>query len=668
MEKYTNDLVNESSPYLLQHAHNPVNWKPWNKNTLELAQREGKLIIISIGYAACHWCHVMEHESFEDVEVADKMNQNYIAIKVDREERPDVDQVYMDAAHLITGRGGWPLNVIALPDGRPIYAGTYFTKQQWLKVLNGVFDFYNTTPEKALEQAMQIAAGVKKMSYVPTPPKTTFKVEVLQKAASNWLNAIDNREGGRAGQMKFPMPGAYLSLLRYASDLKDERGLDLCRLTLDKMAMGGLYDQIGGGFSRYSVDPLWHVPHFEKMLYDNAQLISLYSEAYKYFKDPFYKQIVTETVAFCDRELKNPEGAYFASLDADTEGEEGKFYVWTAQEIDDLLKEDAPLFKSFYGVTENGNWESGKNVLKMSVSLEDLTDKFKLSTEEIGVKLKDSRDRLFEVREQRTRPPLDDKTLTEWNALMITGLTKAYEATSENPYLNKALDVAGFLWQNMWSEGILYRNRKGGKTSINGFLDDYAFTVAAFLDLYQATFDVIWLERSEGLLDVLFADFYDEKTKLFRFKSTQDDPLFVAKSVIEDNVIPAGNSQMGLNLFRIGKLLDKSKYLEASSNMLKQAAGNVEEHASFYYNWFDLYRLQIREFSEIVILGENYENKRSELVTNLLPNSVVLGGAKEAYLPLLKQKKVQGKTLIYVCIDKSCQMPVELVSDAFEQI
>ncbi len=452
MEKYTNDLINESSPYLLQHAHNPVNWKPWNKNSLELAEREGKLIIISIGYAACHWCHVMEHESFEDVEVADKMNQNYIAIKVDREERPDVDQVYMDAAHLITGRGGWPLNVIALPDGRPIYAGTYFTKQQWLKVLNGVFDFYNTTPEKALEQAMQIAAGVKKMSYVPTPPKTTFKVEVLQKAASNWLNAIDNREGGRAGQMKFPMPGAYLSLLRYASDLKDERGLDLCRLTLDKMAMGGLYDQIGGGFSRYSVDPLWHVPHFEKMLYDNAQLISLYSEAYKYFKDPFYKQVVTETVAFCDRELKNAEGAYFASLDADTEGEEGKFYVWTAQEIDDLLKEDAPLFKSFYGVTENGNWESGKNVLKMSVSLEDLTDKFKLSTEEIGVKLKDSRDRLFEVREQRTRPPLDDKTLTEWNALMITGLTKAYEATSENPYLNKALDVAGFLWQNMWSE------------------------------------------------------------------------------------------------------------------------------------------------------------------------------------------------------------------------
>jgi uncharacterized protein YyaL (SSP411 family) len=668
MEQYINHLKSETSPYLLQHAHNPVDWYPWSEEALVLAKKEKKLIIVSIGYAACHWCHVMEHESFEDTTVANLMNQYYISIKVDREERPDVDQVYMDAAHAMTGRGGWPLNVITLPDGRPIYAGTYFQKNQWLKVLQGVQDFYENTPDKALEQAMQVAAGVNRMNIVPKSSEINFSKEKLIKAAKDWTNALDNKEGGRRGNMKFPMPKSYLALLNYATLNNDEKAKEAVLLTIDKMAEGGIYDQLGGGFSRYSTDPYWHVPHFEKMLYDNAQLITLYAEAYKLTKKPFYRQIVDETIEFCIRELGSPENGFYSSLDADSEGEEGKFYVWTADEVDEVLSNDSEAFKEYYGVNNRGNWEEGKNILKISASISELAKKYNLPETQLQESINRSRAKLLKERGKRIRPGLDDKILTSWNGLMISGLAHAYEATGKEEYRDKAVASGEFIWKNMWAGDRLYRNRKNGNSNINGFLDDYAFTIMAFNDLYRITFNEIWLERMRELVEVTMTSFYDEKSGLFQFKSADDDPLYVRKAVIEDNVIPAGNSAMAINLFILGHLLYNEEYLEMSRSMLATASERMLEHSAFYYNWFDLYQMHIVEPFEVAIMGNDFDAKRKDLIKEFLPSTMILGGTEEGSLDLLKGKLVANKTLIYVCVNKTCQLPVEEAAQALDQI
>jgi len=668
MEQHTNNLINETSPYLLQHAHNPVDWHPWSDKALELAKKENKLIIVSVGYAACHWCHVMEHESFEDTTVANLMNKYFISIKVDREERPDVDQVYMDAAQVMTGRGGWPLNVITLPDGRPIYAGTYFKKEQWLKVLQGVQDFYEKSPEKALEQAMQVAAGVNRINIVPKSTTTVFKKEDLRKAAKDWTNAIDKRDGGRQGNMKFPMPKSYLALLNYAVLNNDEKAKEAVILTLDKMAEGGIYDQIGGGFSRYATDPYWHVPHFEKMLYDNAQLITLYAEAFKLTNNPYYKQIVDETIEFCSRELGSDEDGYYSSLDADSEGEEGKFYVWTEEEIDKVLGSNGDIFKTYYGVTKKGNWEEGNNILNISASIPDLVKKYSLSEDELLENINISRKKLLEERGGRIRPGLDDKILTSWNGLMVSGLSHAFEATGNEEYRDKALATGKFIWENMWSGEHLFRNRKNGKSTINGFLDDYAFSIMAFNDLYRITFNDIWLDRAEELVSVLMNSFYNDKSGLFQFKSSADDPLYVQKAVIEDNVIPAGNSAMAINLFNLGHLLYNEEYLKMSSNMLAIATDNMLQHSAYYYNWFELYQLNIIEPYEIAIMGADYDARRKQISEKFLPSTLLLGGEKEGTLDLLKGKLLPGKTMIYVCVNKTCQLPVSEAAKALEQI
>lgn len=666
MEKYSNHLIDQSSPYLLQHAHNPVDWYPWSDEAIELAKKEQKLIIISIGYAACHWCHVMEHESFEDTTVANLMNKYYISIKVDREERPDVDQVYMDAAHIMTGRGGWPLNVIALPDGRPIYAGTYFRKDQWLQVLQGVQDFYEKTPEKALDQAMQVASGVNKMNIIAKATNVDFSQNDLEKAAKEWINALDNKEGGRRGNMKFPMPKSYLALLNYAVINDDTKALEAVKRTLNKMAEGGIYDQIGGGFSRYSTDPNWLVPHFEKMLYDNAQLITLYSEAYKLTKDPFYKDIIEETIEFCSRELGSEENAYFSSLDADSEGEEGKYYVWSTDEIDDVLGNDE-LFKEFYGVSSSGNWE-GKNVLNISTTIDDLAKRHELSEEEVQSKINTSKQKLFIARDKRIRPGLDDKILTSWNGLMVTGLAHAYEALGDEDYREKALAGGEFIWAQMWNGEYLFRNRKNGLSSINGFLDDYAYSIMAFVDLYQITFDYKWLERAEILTKVTLEEFYNQQSGMFQFKSSKDDPLYVKKSVVEDNVIPSGNSAMAINLFTIGHLLYNEEYISQSRDMLATSTELMLQHAAFYYNWFDLYQMNLIEPFEVAIVGKDYDKKRMELSKSFLPSTLFLGGADEGNLELLKGKLSAGTTKIYVCVNKTCQLPTEDPITALNQM
>ncbi len=481
-QQQPNRLIDETSPYLLQHAFNPVDWHAWNAVTLEKAKIQNKLILVSVGYSACHWCHVMAHESFEDEEVAKIMNENFICIKVDREERPDVDQIYMDAVQLISGRGGWPLNCFALPDGRPFWGGTYFPKEQWKEILNSIIQLYSTQREKLLQQASEITEGIKRNDFInPDAGTSGFDKEMTDDMVQHFSARFDNLEGGSKGAPKFPMPNNLLFLLRYYSQSRKPEFLAHVELTLKKMAAGGIYDQIGGGFARYSVDEHWHIPHFEKMLYDNAQLVSLYSEAYKLTKDEQYKDIIIETLEFVKRELTSPEGGFYSSLDADSEGVEGKYYVWEKNELEDLLGQNAPIIIDYFGIDQDAYWENGKNVLIKAVTISQLAEKYNKPEEVVRNLISESREKLLSKRSERARPDLDDKILTSWNGLMVKGYVDAYLATGKNEYLECAVKNANFLLKNMNTpNGGLYRSYKEGKSTVIGFLEDYAFVARSF--------------------------------------------------------------------------------------------------------------------------------------------------------------------------------------------
>ncbi|MBA2407111.1 MAG: thioredoxin domain-containing protein, partial [Chitinophagales bacterium] len=437
--KYTNHLIHESSPYLLQHAHNPVNWYAWNDETLKKARDENKLLLVSIGYSACHWCHVMEHESFEDEKTAQIMNEHFICIKIDREERPDIDQVYMTAVQLMTGRGGWPLNCIALPDGRPVYGGTYFPKEQWNDVLLNLANLYETDPEKAEEYADKLTTGIQQAEIVKSnTEKPEFSLSLLNETVAAWKGHFDTKEGGSDYAPKFPLPNNYRFLLRYAHEVKDEAVMKQVELSLRKMAFGGIYDQIGGGFARYSTDSLWKVPHFEKMLYDNAQLVSLYSEAYQATKEPLYKQVVYETLEWVKREMTNEEGAFYSALDADSESEEGKFYVWTKAELQQILGSDFNLFSDYYNVNRTGYWEHDNYILLRDKTDEEFAKENKMDFSALQKKIEELKVKMLDVREKRVRPGLDDKTLTSWNAMMMRGYADAYMVFGEKEFLDAA--------------------------------------------------------------------------------------------------------------------------------------------------------------------------------------------------------------------------------------
>ncbi len=668
---YTNELVNESSPYLLQHAHNPVNWYPWGDKALEKAKAENKMLLISVGYAACHWCHVMEHESFEDTSVARIMNENFVCIKVDREERPDVDQIYMNAAYLTNGRGGWPLNALALPDGRPFFAGTYFQKQRWMQVLNFFMDKYKNELASVEEEATRITNGIQTMEKVPFNSKEAeFKVADLDGFFSGWDKLIDYRLGGRkTNANKFPMPSNYLYLLRYYHLTKNEKALEATKTTLDQMAMGGIYDQLGGGFARYSTDPEWLVPHFEKMLYDNGQLVSLYSEAYQLERNPLYKKVVYETLDFIKREMTSPEGGFYSSLDADSDGEEGKFYVWQKSEIDTVLGAASNLFCKYYNVTDKGNWEHGKNIFHKTKIDEQFARGQRLTLQELERRIKSGKEKLFPVRAKRIRPGLDDKVLTAWNALMLKGYIDAYRVFGEPEFLDIALKNANFIVSKCLQDGNrLTRNYKDGKAVINGFLDDYSLTIEAFIALYQATFDEQWLYKAKDLADYAIAHFKDEESKMFFYTSDLDDPLIARKMKVSDNVIPSPNSSMAKALYLLGLYFYDENYISQSKQLLNNVKDKISGQAPFYSNWAIMYYYAVNEPYEVAILGEDADAKRQELDKKYLPNTILLGGKKEGTLQLLKNKLVDDKTTIYVCRQKVCKLPVTEVAKALPLI
>ena len=664
--EHTNELINESSPYLLQHAHNPVDWYPWGEAALEKARKEDKLLIVSIGYAACHWCHVMEHESFEDSTVAALMNEHFVSIKVDREERPDIDDVYMTACQMASGRGcGWPLNAFALPNGQPVWAGTYFPKAEWMRILDQFVNLKKDEPEKLKEYAQQLTDGIQRNEMIPIETgEREFTRESIDTLAERFMNNVDGMAGGRVGAPKFPMPNNWQFLLRYGVLAGNELAQRAATNTLDNMADGGIYDQIGGGFSRYSVDAKWHVPHFEKMLYDNGQLVSLYSQAYQLTGNPTYERIVRETLTFIERELSDVNGGFYSSLDADSEGEEGKFYVWTKDEIDLALNDEllSAIAVDYYDVQPGGNWEEDKNILQITKTEQAIARKYELTEQRLQFSIGEIKRLLLEKRAERVRPGLDDKILTSWNALMMKGYVDAYRAFGDEAYLERALKNADFIETNMvHDEGRLNRNFKDGKSVINAFLDDYATLIEAYLSLYQVTFDEAWLEKGKSLADHSLKHFFDDTTGLFFYTSDLDPPLIARKKELGDNVIPASNSIMAKNLHRLGLLLYNQDYLEVSRIMLGRMAATLEstQDPSFYSNWCDVYSDYVWPLYEVAIVGDASLEKSHEMMKAFVPQALFLGGINEGSLELLKDKLQEGRTLIYVCQNKVCKFPVD---------
>lgn len=664
-----NQLQHSSSPYLLQHANNPVDWYPWGKEALAKAKAENKLILVSIGYSACHWCHVMEHESFESEEVAKLMNRFFVCIKIDREERPDIDQIYMNAVQLMTGRGGWPLNCFCLPDQRPIYGGTYFPKKDWMNLLTNLAHFYDTKPAEAEEYAKKLTVGIQqseKLNFIKEDK--TYSLQDLTDILEPWKMLFDFSEGGHNRAPKFPMPNNWDFLMKAAVLLKDEAAHVIVRLTLDKMAAGGIYDHLGGGFARYSVDGKWHIPHFEKMMYDNGQLLGLYADAFKWCKEERYQEIVEETFAWLTREMTSAEGGFYSALDADSEGVEGKFYTWKKQEIDAVLGEDAELFNAFYEVSEEGNWdEEHINNLWIRKDKHQLVADYHISLAEFNEKIASAKAKLLAVRAQRIRPGLDDKILTSWNSLMIKGLCKAYQAFTDEKYLQLALKNYQFLNKNMVrNEDGLYRNYKNGKASINGFLDDYALFIEAIIYLYECTFDEAFLHQAKALTDYTLDHFRDDESGMFFYTSNLDEALIARKYETMDNVIPASNSVMAFNLKRLSQFLDDERYTKIYQHLLKMVHPQMKSYGSGYSNWASLLLEEVKGCAEVVITGPNYSQQRKELVKNYIPNQIILGG-KQGNLPLLQDKFV-GEDKIFVCKDKTCMLPVSEVSEAIKQI
>lgn len=664
-----NKLLHENSPYLKQHAHNPVHWFPWGQEALDKAKEENKLIIISIGYSACHWCHVMERESFENDAIAETMNKFYVSIKIDREERPDIDQIYMIAVQLMTNAGGWPLNVICLPDGRPIYGGTYFKTQDWQNVLLQIAQMWEESPETAIDYAERLTAGINKAEKLPIAPiPEEYTLLDIKSIVLPWKEQFDFRDGGYRRAPKFPLPNNWLFFLRYGVLAEDEDTLQHVHFTLEKIANGGIYDHIGGGFARYSVDGKWHVPHFEKMLYDNGQLISLYSEAYQQKPSLLYKNVVFETIAWAQREMLAPNGGFYSALDADSEGVEGKFYTFGYSEFD-ILEDDADIAREYFNITPDGNWsEEQINIPFVKPSNQQLIQEAGFTTVEWDSYIKEIKAKLLDYRSNRVRPGLDHKQLTTWNALMLKGLLDAYRIFGDESHLELALNVAHFIQKHCTVDNnTLLHQPKDSNRQIEAFLDDYAFTIEAFVVLYEASFDEKWIYAAQELAYKAIDLFYDGDAKTFYYTAKNAEELIARKSEIMDNVIPSSSSTFTRQLYRLGLLLDNEDFTAIADQVFANVFPYIKSYGSAYSNW----AIQLLEHhygtNEIALTGKNALDWRKELdAKTYIPNKIYLGGTKST-LPLLINKE-QLESKAYLCRNKTCSLPQPSITQLLELI
>ena len=672
--KNGNNLRNETSPYLLQHVENPVDWNPWDKQYLKQAEKEKKLVVISIGYASCHWCHVMERESFQDSTVAELMNAKFISIKVDREERPDIDQVYMNAIQLITGSGGWPLNVITLPDGRPIWGGTYFTKEQWTSALKQISEMYEEEPEKFISYANRVQEGINSLNIVESNTNNFDNID-LDKYSKSLFESIDEEFGGFKGAPKFMMPNNLEFLLRYSfqENLEDPKNKIL--KSLDMMAYGGIFDHVEGGFSRYSTDERWHVPHFEKMLYDNGQLMSLYAAGYKISKNDLYKQTIYKIHEYINSEMKDTSGGYYSSLDADSKLEdgsyaEGEYYTWRKTELKKIIGENFDLFVDYFNVNDYGFWEEeNKYILTRVSSDKEFIKKNKLD-EKTFINIKSNwLSKLKLARKDKKKPSLDYKIITSWNGLMISGYVDAYKAINDDIFKDEAINAGEFIYSNLLrKDGGLYHNYVNGKSKINGYLEDYATVIQASLDLYEITLNQLWIERALELSKYVFDNFSSSESELFYFTSNKDEDLISRSIEFRDNVIPSSNSIMAKNLFKLYHYFDKEDYYEKAKQMSLSVSKEFEAYPSGYSNWFDLIYSLKSNYYEVAVVGENAIEKVKKINSRYIPNKLIIGSTSENNLPLLRNRYIEGKTLIYVCVNKACKMPTENIEESISMI
>jgi hypothetical protein len=669
-----NRLHTSQSPYLLQHAHNPVDWYPWGPEALQKAELENKPMIVSIGYSACHWCHVMEHESFENQVTADLMNEHFVCIKIDREERPDIDNIYMDAVQAMGLQGGWPLNVFLMPNQKPFYGGTYFPNAQWKNLLTNIADAFEKHEDQLAESAEGFGNSLNRSEtekYGIAARAQELDPDELAEVMAKLSAQFDPEWGGMNRVPKFPMPAIWAFVLDYALLSKNKDLQEKVFFTLRKIGMGGIYDQLRGGFSRYSVDGEWFAPHFEKMGYDNGQLLELFSKAYQSSQDPFFLEKVTETIAWIETEMLQEEGGFHSAQDADSEGVEGKFYTWTYTELAEILQEDIPWFSKLYNLKSDGNWEDEVNILFQTNSYAAVATEFGMSESEFITKLNGVKASLIEIRNQRIFPGKDDKILSGWNGLISAGLFQAYFATGKKHMLDLALNNLKFLEDKLYLDGVLHRAYKNGEAYTPGFLEDYANVIRASLMGFEASGDSHWLDFAKQLTDFCLEEFYDKSDGFFFFNNPKAEKLIANKKELFDNVIPASNSVMARNLHRLSLLTYENNYQEISSKMLGGMKELILKDPGFLSNWASLFLEMLIPTAEIAIVGKGASAKALAFQKSYVPNSVIVFSEElTETAPILSGKTAdsEGNALIYVCFDHTCRRPVSSIEDAISQL
>lgn len=660
MHKFTNALIHAGSPYLQQHAHNPVNWVEWSDEALEQAKREDKLILVSIGYSSCHWCHVMEHECFEKEDTAAIMNEHFICIKVDREERPDIDQIYMDAVQLLSGRGGWPLNMFTLPDGRPLHGGTYFPKGEWERILLSLSAFYRDKKLEAYEFATNLSNGIKNLDHFAKPNGTPPLYPILMGLLDKWKNQFDLTWGAYNWAPKFPLPNQW-ELFMGIHHLSGQTVFGQASYTtLVKMFEGGIFDHLGGGFSRYSTDSFWKVPHFEKMLYDNAQLMGTYAMAAAYYEEPLFEKVCEETHKFLKRDLQDPSGSWYSALDADSEGVEGKYYVWTEEEIRGLLPAaDADLFCAFFSIEPLRNWEHGINILYRTQSIEKLVAAFSLSENQIENSIERCKGILLQTRMKRVPPGLDNKMICSWNALMVKGYAKAFLYLGKDMYLQEAINGMEHLLSWHETENKLYRIHMNGKSGIEAFAEDYACMMDALITLYEASSEEKYLQRAKGYLEYTLTHFYDSQSGLFYFASDTEKVLITRKLEINDDVIPASNSILAHCLNKLSYYFERTDWEEISLNMVQTIREKMEKFPNGFSNWMQLIANLEFGFKQVMVAGPNAQEWATELRKEFSYNTAILLAKEGNNIPLLQEKaKHNQQTQVWICRHKTCGLPL----------
>jgi uncharacterized protein len=678
-KNFSNALINETSPYLLQHAHNPVNWYPWGEQALNLAKEKDLPILVSIGYSACHWCHVMERESFENETVADYMNGHFINIKIDREERPDLDHIYMDALQAMTGSGGWPLNVFLTTDAKPFYGGTYFppvkafNRPSWTDVLHSITDIWQKRRSEAEAQANILIEHIKKASSFegwtnlinPEKSHSFLNDDTCRQMAEGIMKNADSTAGGFGKAPKFLQTFSIQYLLAYASLMQVSGAKDHALSTLRKMLNGGIYDQLAGGISRYSTDDNWLLPHFEKMLYDNALLVSVLCDAFQLTRADEFKNGIINTLAFITNEMKHPDGGYFTALDADSEGVEGRFYVWEKSEIEQLLEEKTAVFCDFYNVTENGNWE-GKNILNVTHSAETIAQKHELTVQEFAKLIAGSREKLMNARNKRKRPGTDDKILLSCNALLITAFCKAYAALGMQEYKDAAITLFAFI-ENKFKDdsvsGCLFHTYKNNEAKYPAFLDDYAYLIQSCIHLQEISSAQEYLVRARELTRYVLQHFAHESNAFFYYTPLQQKDIVVRKIELYDGATPSANGVMLHNLLYLGKVFDDLDWNLRALNMLQSISGAFTKHPSSFAVWAMAYLVQTAGINEIIITGKEIKLAVQDVLREYLPNKILQSSTKRENFPLLHEKRFESDANIYLCRNNSCRQPEKNVED-----